>query len=715
MAPSSPFNQEGFERAFHTVKSSGYRPVAGLHAFRRNGYLAGSDLERVEDLVQALRDPSIAAVVCIRGGFGSSRLLDWLPFSTFTGCPKILLGYSDITFLHAAFSRRLDWVTFHGPNFMDASSDRTNRTESLFHVLEGTRPVRWNLEPHQILRHGRAEGKILGGNLTCFAHLIGTPYLPETSGTLLLLEDRGEALYRIDRTLVQLKQVGVLQRIAGLILGSFLDCGPSDAVWDLVLEHTHSCTFPIVCAMPFGHGSANEVLPLGLPFSLDTATGVLEGLESPFEDSGQADRGTGVKTPLPPMGPVAGPSPGAPENCGPTLEKLFEEALESRVFSGATLLVANVDGILWRGVWGASCHGGAPIDSETLFDLASLTKPLAVVPLLMRAVSTGVMDLEDPMSRFFPTALLDAGHRTITLRQLLNHCSGMPAYRPFYRELIQEPPETREMRLLDSVFNSPLDSRPGSACQYSDLGFMVLAHILVSVHGRSLHDLARELFTLIRASGGESPDPPIECGSNCSAGGQTPSPSTQFALPWIGYMPMRVPRDPVAQPTRLHPPDFSFASTEHCPWRQRLLRGEVHDENAYCLNGVAGHAGLFGTAVGVYGVLSFLWKVHRGLFEDGSWSRDVVQHFWSRQDLVPGATWALGYDTPSAACSSAGSHFSPRSVGHLGFTGTSFWIDLDRELLVILLTNRVHPSRTNEKIKVFRPALHDLVMEIFGD
>lgn len=716
VAPSSPFDPEGFERASLVLESLGYQLVTGVNAFRRDGYLAGSDLARCEDLIRALRDPSIGALLCIRGGFGSSRLLDWLPFSALGGRPKILLGYSDITFLHAAFLSQLNWVTFHGPNLIESPTVSTQGTGSPFEVLEGKRTMCWNIDPHQVLRGGCVKGRIVGGNLTCFAHLLGTAYFPETSGAILFLEDRGEALYRIDRTFVQLKQAGVLQRISGLILGSFLDCGPSDALYDLVLEHTHSFTFPIVCGMPFGHGSVNEILPLGLPFSLDTHAGTLEAAESPFETAPRRETAGGLNARLSDKASIAPAASGAGEKGTDPMEKLFQEALRNRVFSAATLLVADADRVLYRKTWGTSRQGGAPIDSETLFDLASLTKPLAIAPLTMQAVSEGTLGLEDALPRFFPAGLLGAPHRTITIRQLLNHSSGLPAYEPLYSRLIREPPASRKAWLLESVLQRPLVSRPGTASQYSDLGFMVLAGVLEEVFQKPLQDLAQDFFKhALALQQNESLATP---NGNCLGdlgGVRSLPPNEEPVKPWIGYIPMRVPPDPTAVPTRIQGSHHSFAATEHCPWRRRLLEGEVHDENAYCLNGVAGHAGLFGSAPGVYGVAAFLWNIYRGRLRQGNWAPDVLQYFWSRQEMVPGATWALGYDTPSAGNSSTGSRFSQNSVGHLGFTGTSLWIDLDRELTVILLTNRVHPSRKNERIKVFRPLLHDLVMETFRE
>ena len=156
-----------------------------------------------------------------------------------------------------------------------------------------------------------------------------------------------------------------------------------------------------------------------------------------------------------------------------------------------------------------------------------------------------------------------------------------------------------------------------------------------------------------------------------------------------------------------------FAATEDCPWRKKVLKGIVHDENAYALGGYSGHAGLFGNAREVYTLISLLREHYRGEREDYL-RPETVRAFFTRQDLVKGSTWALGWDTLSPENSSSGRYFSKRSVGHLGFTGTSVWIDLERDVIVILLTNRVHPTRKNEKIRAFRPVLHDMVMKELG-
>ena len=363
-----------------------------------------------------------------------------------------------------------------------------------------------------------------------------------------------------------------------------------------------------------------------------------------------------------------------------SVDQLFAQALTTKIFSGASLLVAGPDLILFHQTWGKTHDGGSAIDRHTLFDLASLTKPLITAPLCMRAVAEGKLGLDDSLRSCFPSAPMTPTTRAITIRQLLSHSSGLPAYEPFYRELISLEPSRRQEALLGRLLRSPLLSRPGTASCYSDLGFMLLAMILESVYDAPLDRLTA--LSLLQEFDGT-----------------------------LRFCPLNVATDPTSRPERLTAIPGTFAATECCPWRKRLLVGEVHDENAYCLGGQAGHAGLFGTAHGVFRLLSRLWNAHRGSTKDPSWPTEVVREFWTRHSAVPEGTWLLGFDTPSPPHSSAGSHFSPGSAGHLGFTGTSFWLDLDQEILIILLTNRVYPTRENERMKSFRPLVHNLVME----
>jgi CubicO group peptidase (beta-lactamase class C family) len=163
---------------------------------------------------------------------------------------------------------------------------------------------------------------------------------------------------------------------------------------------------------------------------------------------------------------------------------------------------------------------------------------------------------------------------------------------------------------------------------------------------------------------------------------------------------------------RPQPNEVSYASTEHCPWRGRILTGEVHDENAWMMGGVAGHAGLFGTA---HQVWQFAQRLLDGL-HGRAWlvSTATLRTFTTRQGLPEGSTWALGWDTPTPGKSSAGRHFAPTAIGHLGYTGTSLWIDPEQQVIVVLLTNRVHPSRQRQGIRAFRPRIHDAVMQALG-
>lgn len=281
VAPSSPFDGEKLDRAVQIFEDSGYRVTFARHVFDRNGYLAGTDHDRARDLVDALSDPDNAAVLCIRGGYGSGRLLPHLPFSSLRRNRPIFIGHSDITFLHLAFHCHMEWVTFHGPN-LTGLGDFPHNAIHLLDTLSGTNPFSWELEERQILRHGISSGKVLGGNLTCMMHLLGTPFFPDLDGALLLVEDRGEALYRLDRLFMQLRLSGILYRLGGLILGSFQDCAEFDRICDMVMEHAGPLDFPVVAGLPFGHGIENHVIPLGTPFLLNTYEHILRPFQHPF-------------------------------------------------------------------------------------------------------------------------------------------------------------------------------------------------------------------------------------------------------------------------------------------------------------------------------------------------------------------------------------------------------------------------------------------------
>ncbi len=388
------------------------------------------------------------------------------------------------------------------------------------------------------------------------------------------------------------------------------------------------------------------------------------------------------------------------------IAKAFHEAQGQKVFSGASLLVANGEEILYERAFGTISAGGPPLSLHSLFDLASLTKPLATTLVCMSALTRKLFDVHAPIGHFIPTNLIPRQKKNITILHLLNHCSGLPAYVPFYQNLIRVPPRRRKESLLLSILQTPLDHNPGEEARYSDLDFMLLGTILEETLGDSMEKLFQSTVqALIMEDTGEH---------SCSRGKGAPGGDITG-----GHRPVRmeyIPLEAGWDPTHRTPclpvhHKTSFVATEFCSWRKRILHGEVHDENAYVLGGVAPHAGLFGTAAAIHRVLSTLWRIYRGEWQTSQMSQEVLQFFWRRPGIVPRSTWALGFDSPSQKGSSAGRYFSEKSIGHLGFTGTSFWLDTVRGLLIILLTNRVHISRNNDKIKTFRPYIHDLIME----
>jgi CubicO group peptidase (beta-lactamase class C family) len=357
--------------------------------------------------------------------------------------------------------------------------------------------------------------------------------------------------------------------------------------------------------------------------------------------------------------------------------QLLLDAVAGGVFPGAVLLVARHQKTLFCEAVGNGAVLPAPrrMTSQTRFDLASLTKPLATALTVLCLVSQEKLQLDDSLAKLLPSTSVPQDKKEITLRQLLCHCSGLPAWKPYYLSLQTLPLKDRTASLRQMILQEPLDSSPGITTTYSDLGFLVIEWILEKISGQNLHHFTRQnLFGHL--------------------GCATPA-----------FLPLdrRSVQDPC-----------EFADTEYCSWRATTLSGQVHDENAYVLGGVAGHAGLFGTASEVKCVLDAILDTLSTEDTSTPWSRERLSEFLRPARLDPASTWALGFDTPASSDSSAGHHFSAETVGHLGFTGTSFWLDLQREIAVILLTNRIHPSRDNEKIKDFRPLLHDAVMEEFA-
>jgi len=369
------------------------------------------------------------------------------------------------------------------------------------------------------------------------------------------------------------------------------------------------------------------------------------------------------------------------------IQAALQSAVDDGVFPGAQLAVRLRGEVQCVAVAGrlSSEPPGPPVQSATIYDLASLTKPLATVTSVLLLIQRAKVALGDPLQEVL-AELEGAPIGQATVRELLTHRSGLPGWRPLYERLdargiapgLSEGNHPVKQHVLKMIRDEPLLYARGEQSVYSDLGFMLLGFVVERLSGMTL-DLWCEdaIIRPLRA------DPLMFC-------------------PTAGRARLDVVR-PMDDVLRIAP-------TERDEWRNRVLCGEVHDENAAAMGGVAGHAGLFGTAESVLAVSGAWLRGYHG--RESILDGELVRQFTTRQESTVRSSWALGWDTPSAP-SSSGSHFSERSFGHLGYTGTSLWIDPLCELEVVLLSNRVHPSRRNEKIKVFRPRIHDLVYREF--
>ncbi|MGI9455927.1 MAG: S66 peptidase family protein [Aeoliella sp.] len=291
IAPSGPVDEHALERAIVELERRGYRCKTHGDLTRRNGYLAGTDDERAAEFNAAVNDPETCALLPVRGGYGASRILDRLDYQALARYPKSICGFSDITALHSAVHRYAGLATFHGPNLQDGIGHIDGMdpvaAASYWQMLTGQSetPPTSLIEPApRCLVGGFCEGPVVGGNLAVLAALVGTPYEIETKGCILLLEDVGEATYRVDRMLAQLRLTGMLDEAVGIVLGQFTDCETSVAEMDGSLEHVFNDYFaclsiPVIADYPVGHDRQNTTVPLGLPVQLD-ADRCLLGLES---------------------------------------------------------------------------------------------------------------------------------------------------------------------------------------------------------------------------------------------------------------------------------------------------------------------------------------------------------------------------------------------------------------------------------------------------
>jgi len=278
-APAGPFEPDRFFAGLERLKSLGFEFKVPDQIFDRDGYLAGSDQRRSETLAALLADPDLKAVMAARGGYGSMRLLERLPLETLRQRPKILLGFSDLTALLLGLHQAAGLVTFHGPVVTSLAEADEATVDHLARLITGRKVFPLALSETRVIVPGRAAGPLLGGNLTLLVHLLPTPWRPDLDGAILLIEEVGEALYRLDRMLTALKLSGVLSKCAGVIVGHLENCGPAEEIERLLDRSLGDFPGPVLAGFPAGHGPRNLTLPLGPRAVLDTRAGTLDLLE----------------------------------------------------------------------------------------------------------------------------------------------------------------------------------------------------------------------------------------------------------------------------------------------------------------------------------------------------------------------------------------------------------------------------------------------------
>ena len=313
------------------------------------------------------------------------------------------------------------------------------------------------------------------------------------------------------------------------------------------------------------------------------------------------------------------------------------------------------------------------LTKKSCFDLASLTKPLATTMAILCLLKMKKIALEEKLSSLLEKEI-KGDIKNITIKHLLGHCSGLPAHREYFRLLKDIPVNKRGDFVETLLLKEDMEYEPETKAVYSDLGFMLLGRIIEKKSGYSLEHFVHEKVLQ-----------PFKLEKNI------------FFNPLFGG-------------SHCHD-NKEFVATEICPRRKKILCGEVHDDNCYAMGGVSGHCGLFGDIESVTdyaGLILDMWKdvaSHPNIE-----NRDLAK-LLVRQKKIPGSSRTLGFDTPAKSGSSSGKYFSEKSVGHLGFSGTSFWIDPEKDVVVVLLSNRVHPNRENTKIQQFRPYFHDMVLK----
>ena len=377
-------------------------------------------------------------------------------------------------------------------------------------------------------------------------------------------------------------------------------------------------------------------------------------------------------------------------------------------FPGASIAVTHAGRLIALQAFGHLTyeHGSPAITSATLFDLASVTKAVTTTTMAAMLYERGLLELDAPVAGVVPEFLADnsdARRREVTFRMLLAHSSGLPAYEKLFLKA------GSRGELLQQAFTTALKHDPGTRAEYSDIGFIILGVAIERIAGATIDEFCqREIFGGL-AMASTTFNPPA---------------ALQEAIP-----PTADEREEACgagAPARELPPGKTHLGQSPTPvgstFRRRIVQGEVQDENAFVLGGVAGHAGLFSTAEDMARFAQAMLQSGAGALAREKWSVDealspglffrpeTVALFTRRRSTPARTSRALGWDTPSEP-SQSGKYFGPHSFGHLGYTGTSLWIDPDRQLSITLLSNRTWPDCQNQRIKQVRPQFHDAVIE----
>lgn len=379
--------------------------------------------------------------------------------------------------------------------------------------------------------------------------------------------------------------------------------------------------------------------------------------------------------------------------CFKPVSELLEEGVEEGVFPGCALIVGKSGYTLFQGAYGqryskASRNSDtlSPITSNTVFDIAGLTAVVVTTTLVMKLVEAGKLLLDDRISRYLQ-GFCGNTRSKITVGQLLSHTSGLPQWMPFFEDLLKEHSGARlgiitSRAAREFVYMNTerlaLKTEPGTKQVFSDLGLIVLGQIIEMMTGLPLDKAAYKFIT------------------------------QPLGLKSSSYIDLSM-----IKRRGIHPVTDVIAPTEECPWRKRILCGEVHDDNAWVMGGIAPHSGFFASAPDLHVFAHHLLECYNGKSE--YISQDVIRQFWAGSEGSIRGSIRYGWDSPSRENGLYDSILSDQAVGACGFTGCSLWIEPSKGIDVVFMTNRIHPTRANKKIIPFRVELHNAILKALGE